>query len=40
MRLLSAFFVAFVLQVGSVPLINICPQFGVPVAGMGYDTET
>lgn len=22
------------------PMINICPQFGVPVAGMGYDTTT
>lgn len=40
MRLLSAFFIAFVLQVGSVPLIHICPQFGVPVSGTGYDTDT
>jgi hypothetical protein len=22
------------------PLINICPQFGIPVSGTGYDTET
>lgn len=29
--------IAFLLQV---PLINICPQFGVPVSGTGYDTET
>jgi len=37
MRLLSAFFVAIALQT---PLINICPQFGVPVSGIGYDTAT
>ena len=40
MRLLSAFFIAFALQIGSVPLIHICPQFGVPVSGTGYDTDT
>jgi hypothetical protein len=39
MRLLSAFFIAFVLQVGYTPLIDVCPQFGVPVAGTGYDAD-
>jgi hypothetical protein len=39
-RTLSAFFIAFVLQIGSTPLINICPQFGTPVTGTGYDTDT
>lgn len=40
MRLLSAFFVAFIWQVTSTPMIQICPQFGTPVTGTGYDTET
>jgi len=39
-RLLSAFFIALALQVTFTPLIAICPQFGTPVAGTGYDTET
>ncbi len=39
MRHLSAFFIAIVLQVGSTPLINVCPQFGTPVSGTGYDTR-
>lgn len=39
MRYLSAFFIAIVLQVGSTPLIAVCPQFGTPVSGTGYDTR-
>ena len=40
MRLLSAFFIALFWQVTFTPMIHICPQFGVPISGMGYDTET
>lgn len=28
------------LQTAVTPFINVCPQFGVPVAGQGYDTTT
>lgn len=40
MRHLSAFLFVLLWQVTFTPLINVCPQFGVPVAGFGYDTTT
>ncbi len=38
MKLLAILLV--ILWTDPTPLIGVCPQFGVPVSGTGYDTET